>query len=291
MMAPPDNTSGQTIRRHGPMNMVINTVLAMMNHGLNSGTRPNVDHVAESTFDLLEVKNAAAELWALFDLGDAPRRHSTKTRSECSALISDILDKLTEMGEKVVLPKFFIDPDDLGRIPSFNVEEVDNVALVQRLRRVELQISMMNRNIDDHNVQLGKLERLDHSVSRCNNNDTSDTDPLGTNIVNNVASHVDVQTKSGGVPPHVTPPTMGNASQSNPGPHNVPPPISTGPSSSVGVLPTKDNDNARSESKLPDLNDFPALKGDDDIERRASYAAQLKQESRVPHKQYKKKEI
>ena len=95
-MAPVDQTTGGNIR-YGPMNMVINTVLAMLTHGLNSGTRPNVEHVAETTFNSEEVKSAASVLWDHCGLGDPPRRVISKLRSECSAVINDVLDKLTEM--------------------------------------------------------------------------------------------------------------------------------------------------------------------------------------------------
>ena len=61
---------------------------------LNTGTAENVLKVASSTFTINEVRQSVCKLWEYCKLGDVPVRNNTQRRTEYSALLNDLIQKL-----------------------------------------------------------------------------------------------------------------------------------------------------------------------------------------------------
>ena len=57
------------------------------------------------------------------------------------------------------VPYFVVDYNGIARFPTFNMEDVTNVALCERLRRLEAHISMLDQSVAQHTVQLTVMKQ------------------------------------------------------------------------------------------------------------------------------------
>ena len=65
------------------------------------------------------------------------QRQDSKNRSKKDAIITDILDALYSLDSRRIMPLFAIDPSGIGQIPKHNPEQLDAVALHERVRKLE----------------------------------------------------------------------------------------------------------------------------------------------------------
>ena len=57
------------------------------------------------------------------------------------------------------IPYFVVDYNGIARLPTFNIEDVTNVALCERLDRREAHISMLDQSVAQHTVQLTDMRQ------------------------------------------------------------------------------------------------------------------------------------
>ena len=115
---------------------LVDTVLSFVMHGLNSGTPDNVLKIALGTITVLEVQESVRKLWKNCNLGDLPVRNNTQRRTECSALLTDIIQKFQYLDEAGAVPYLCCDVIGLSRIPKFQNEDVTDIAMADRIRRL-----------------------------------------------------------------------------------------------------------------------------------------------------------
>ena len=65
------------------------------------------------------------------------QRQYSKNRSKKDAIITDILDALYSLDSRRMMPLFLIDTSGIGHIPKHNPEQLDDVALHERVRELE----------------------------------------------------------------------------------------------------------------------------------------------------------
>ena len=132
---------------------VVNTVLCFIKHGLNVGTETNTIKVAHTTFSLQEIKCARKSLWDWAGIGTPPVRVTSVHRSQAEAILNDIVEKFEEFQGETESPIIYVDVERLVLFPRFNPEEINEVAIVERLRQIETKIfwisNMVTQNVED----------------------------------------------------------------------------------------------------------------------------------------------
>ena len=116
-----DDSTGDEIGNAVPL---VDTVLCFVMNGLNTGTAENVLKVASNTFTINELRHSVCKLWEYCKLGDVPVRNNTQRRTECSALLNDLIQKLQSLDETGKIPYLCCDVIGLSRIPRFQVEDI-----------------------------------------------------------------------------------------------------------------------------------------------------------------------
>ena len=102
-----------------PWMSLVDTVLSFVKHGFSSETPDNVLKVALSTFTDLEFRESVHKLLKHCNLCDLPFRHNTQRRTECSALLTDITQKIQLLDDAGSLQYLSCDIIGLSRIPKF----------------------------------------------------------------------------------------------------------------------------------------------------------------------------
>ena len=137
---------------------LLNTVLAFLKYGMNCATVKNTHTVASNIFSLIEVTEALDVLWQGCDLGKPPEKRGSTNRSKCEALLTILLTTIGRLDKEGKLPILVVDPIGLARLPKFDVEEISEVAIRERIRRIEMRMSamedtVMNNSDDIHDIR------------------------------------------------------------------------------------------------------------------------------------------
>ena len=121
----------QTLNEH--VAPLVDTVLSFVAHGLNSGTLDNVLKVASGIFTVLEVRQFfLIKLLEHCGLDDLPIRNNTQLRTGCSVLMTDTIAKFQHPDETGAVSFLCCDEAGISRIPKFQIEEVNDIAMVDR---------------------------------------------------------------------------------------------------------------------------------------------------------------
>ena len=135
----------------------VNTVLTFPQYGLNTATVQNVLKVAYSTFSMKEVKTAVSLLWKSCDLGNVPNLRGTKNRTQCNAYLEILIKEMRILISSKKFPKVFADALGLARILKFNVEEITEVAMVERLMMMETKMTTLDELIFTLTDNVGEI--------------------------------------------------------------------------------------------------------------------------------------
>ena len=82
--------------------------------------------------------------------------HNRRVKDTC---ISDIITWLLELKKIDKVPYFVVDYNGIASLPTFNIEDVTNVALCERLGRLEAHIFMLHQSVAQHTVQLTDMKQ------------------------------------------------------------------------------------------------------------------------------------
>ena len=146
-----DDSTGDEIGHAVPL---VDTVLCFVMNGLNTGTAENVLKVASITFTINEVRQSVCKLWEYCKLGAVPVRKNTQRRTECSALPNDLIQKLQSLDETGKTPYLCCAVIGLSRIPRFQVEDISDIAMAERIRRLEIKLLMLDQKVCDNSEHL-----------------------------------------------------------------------------------------------------------------------------------------
>ena len=150
--------------------VIINAVLAFTAYGLDTGSDANVQKILNETFSLEEAKSARTTLWELCHEGYLPamkNRQTTARRSEQQAIVCDLVEWLQILTELDKRPCLVVNVNGLVHIPKFQIEEINETALCEKIIRMETKISSMNAMFLQHIVDADtEMERISESVER-----------------------------------------------------------------------------------------------------------------------------
>ena len=109
---------------------------------------PRLVTVLDASFTDKEVCDARDVLWPVGGvelLGECPGRNDSTKRSRRHALCCNIYDAMRKMDDAmrkmdaadVKMPTYVVDPDGIGRLPKYSPEDLNVVAMDQRIRDLE----------------------------------------------------------------------------------------------------------------------------------------------------------
>ena len=154
------DTQGQGINsNHNGGTYIVNTVLSFVRHGMNVGTETNTIKVANSTFSLGEIKDASVVFWEKCSLGNPPVRQTSVHRTQAEAMLTDIVDMMRKLESEDKMPILYVDVLGLAYFPKFNVEEINEVAIVERLRRLENKMFSMSNMVNEKCDEIGSIKQ------------------------------------------------------------------------------------------------------------------------------------
>ena len=130
--------------------LIVNTLLTYAEYCMSCASPDNMRQVLCSHFTIDEITDAKEILWDSFDLGELPKRANSANRSACEAHISDIMNALYSMDSSAVKHTFYIDPKGIARLPRFNPENLNVVALDQRVAELNEMCSVMQAQINSY---------------------------------------------------------------------------------------------------------------------------------------------
>ena len=154
------DTQGQGINsNHNGGTYIVNTVLSFVRHGMNVGTETNTIKVANSTFSLGEIKDASVVFWEKCSPGNPPVRQTSVHRTQAEAMLTDIVDMMRKLESEDKMPILYVDVLGLAYFPKFNVEEINEVAIVERLRRLENKMFSMSNMVNENCDEIGSIKQ------------------------------------------------------------------------------------------------------------------------------------
>jgi len=133
--------------------IMVNTVLAFTAYGLDTGTDLNVSRILGETFRPEEIDAARDLLWDRCHDGYLPEkrnRHNTDKRTGKQAKIEDIVVWVTTLTQLMKRPQFVVDVEGLARMPKFQIESISDVALSDRMVKLESRVSGINSTVLQH---------------------------------------------------------------------------------------------------------------------------------------------
>ena len=145
---------------------IVNAILAYVVYAKTRCTRDNLVSVLDSTYTELEVSDARDVLWNAVGtdvLGECLVRKESNKRSRRHILCCDIFDAITKLdAADVTFPSFVADPEGIGRLPRYNPEELNTIAMDQRIRALEKQFHILDASTT---LKTSRVETLDEDVA------------------------------------------------------------------------------------------------------------------------------
>ena len=153
-MSEEDNTSAtsatpSTDDSDVPVPMTVNTFLAYAQYCLSCATSDNTHHVLCSHFSADEISEAKDVLWDKLQLSEVKRANSSN-RSASEANVSDIMGALYKMDRSSDYQQFYVDPTGIGRLPRFNPESLNIVAIDQRIAELMDHCRVLQGQVDSY---------------------------------------------------------------------------------------------------------------------------------------------
>ena len=105
-------------------------------------------------------------LWSHCNLADVPKRTNSNKRSALEATVGDIMSAMYKLDQEEKLPDFFVAPSGIGRLPRFNPEGLNNIALDQRVHELTEQCEGLQCQVDNYRSRtLQYNDKLDHVMT------------------------------------------------------------------------------------------------------------------------------
>ena len=136
---------------------MVNTVLAFTAYGLDTGTDINVSRILGETFRPEEIDSARDLLWDSCHDGYLPEkknRHNTEKRTGKQAKVEDIVAWVSTLTQLMKRPQFVVDVEGLARMPKFQIESISEVALSDRIVKLESRVSGLNSTVIQHIIDV-----------------------------------------------------------------------------------------------------------------------------------------
>ena len=94
--------------------------------------------------------------------GTNTRRTDSTNRSKRLALCVDIVDRMRKLDSASCIPVFVCDPSGLGRLPKSSPEDLNIVAMDERMRKMEKKMNLFETKVP---MNESLIDRIDIRVN------------------------------------------------------------------------------------------------------------------------------
>ena len=129
--------------------LLIDTVLGYMRYGMSCATPDNLTRILCSHFSAEEMCDAKQLLWIYCNLPDVPKRTNSTKRSAQQANVDDLLRAMYELDQDDLMPRLYVQPAGIGRLPRFNPESLNVVAMDQRVHELNEKCEILQTQVDN----------------------------------------------------------------------------------------------------------------------------------------------
>lgn len=142
--------------------VVVDELLCYMWYHLKSSTPGNIKRVVMSQFATENIAESKKTLWrecaSCLEI-DYHSRRNTSMRTQSEANVSDIIDALIDIDlrRNGKLP-IVLAAADLGRLPRHSPEELNDVAVLQRMDNLEKKLNIMESGLSANQVEIITLK-------------------------------------------------------------------------------------------------------------------------------------
>ena len=145
---------------------LIDTVLRYMRYGMSCATPDNLTRILCSHFSAEEICDAKQLLWTYCNLQDVPNRTNSTRRSAHQANVDDLLKAMYELDQDDLMPRLYVHPAGIGRLPRFNPESLNVVAMDQRVHELNEKCEVLQTQVDNYRARsLQYNDKLDHVMT------------------------------------------------------------------------------------------------------------------------------
>ena len=139
----------------------MDTLLAYAQYCISCATSDNTRHVLCSHFSAEEISEAKDLLWEKLELPEQKRTNSSK-RPASEANVGDIMDTLSKIDISTDNHVFYVDPMGIGRLPRFNPENLNVVAVDHRIAELVDNCRVLQGQVDSYRtLAMRCTDRLD----------------------------------------------------------------------------------------------------------------------------------
>ena len=123
---------------------VVNTVLSFCSYGIEVGTIVNVKKIASQTFSFKEISKAHTLLYNLCKNDIVGEKRNRRKKDTC---ISDVLAWLQDLKKRDKVPYLVVDVAGIAKLPKFNIEDITEVAMCERIQRLEAHVAAIDQSL------------------------------------------------------------------------------------------------------------------------------------------------
>ena len=145
-----DNNSTENSAEDDKPSVIINALLTYTQYCMSCATPDNVRKVLCSHFTIEEIIEAKNMLWNICELGELPKRANSIKRSALEAHIDDIMEQMYLIDGAQKKYVFYTDPKGIARLPKFNPENLNVVALDQRVTELADLCYTLQAQVNSH---------------------------------------------------------------------------------------------------------------------------------------------
>ena len=143
------------------VSVTMNTLLAYAQYCISCATSDNTRHVLCSHFSAKEISEAKNVLWEKLELPEQKRTNSSK-RPASEADVGDIMAALYKIDISTDNHVFYVDSMGIGRLPRFNPEHLNVVAIDHRIAELVDHCRVLQGQVDSYRtLAMRCTDRLD----------------------------------------------------------------------------------------------------------------------------------
>ena len=151
------NCSGDDVH----VSVTMNTLLAYAQYCISCATSDNTRHVLCSHFSAEEISEAKDVLWEKLELPEQKRTNSSK-RPASESDVGDIMAALYKIDISTDNHVFYVDSMGIGRLPRFNPENLNVVAIDHRIAELVDHCRVLQGQVDSYRtLAMRCTDRLD----------------------------------------------------------------------------------------------------------------------------------
>ena len=151
--------------------LFINELLTYASFYIHNSSITNIKKIIDGFYDNEDIITAKKLLWEVAGskLSSYSERKTTENRTSAEANINDIFEALQKLDSIESLPIFVA--KDVEKIPDRQPEEINLIAIVNRISKLEKRNKYYEEALSNHEIDLQYIKSLEfeHKINEINN--------------------------------------------------------------------------------------------------------------------------